>query len=112
MRVRVLGPLEVWNNGHWRGPGTPKQRAILAILLTANGDTVSLDHLIDTIWPEAPPRTAVNLIQGHIVRLRRALGDHVGNLLSIRSSGYRLILAPDDLDSTLFELQVREGTAA
>lgn len=83
--------------------GTPKQRAILAILLAAHGDTVSVDHLIDSVWLENPPRTAVNLIHGHIVRLRRVLGDHTGKLLFVRSSGYRLILAPEELDSALFE---------
>jgi cytochrome P450/DNA-binding SARP family transcriptional activator len=112
MRIRVLGPVEVRNDGHWHGPGTPKQRAILAALVAASGTTVSTDQLIDGVWHEDVPQTAVNLIQGHIARLRRALDDRFGKLLRTQTPGYRLVLAPEELDSTVFELLMRDGVAA
>lgn len=112
MRVRVLGPVEVRKDGRWQGPGTPKQRAILASLVAASGATVSTDELIDTLWHEDVPPTAVNLIQGHIARLRRALDDRLGKVLRTQAPGYRLVLAPEELDSTVFELLMRDGVAA
>jgi DNA-binding SARP family transcriptional activator len=112
MRIRVLGPVEVRDDDHWRAPGTPKQRTILAALVAASGTTVSADQLIDTVWPAGAPHTAVNLVQGHIARLRRALGDRSGRLLRTQTPGYRLVLAPEELDSAVFELLLRDGVAA
>lgn len=112
MRVRVLGPLEICSDGDWRWPGTAKQRSVLAALVVAGGKTVSVDQLTETVWSENVPPTAVNLIQGHVGYLRRALGDSFGEILRTRSPGYQLILSSGELDSSLFELMVKEGTAA
>ena len=34
---------------------------------------VRRDTMIDVLWGEAPPRTAVGLVQAHVSRLRRIL---------------------------------------
>jgi DNA-binding SARP family transcriptional activator len=47
VRFGILGPLEVEVDGRPVDAGTPKQRALLAMLLVARGQVVSLDRLID-----------------------------------------------------------------
>jgi DNA-binding SARP family transcriptional activator len=112
MRVRILGPLEIFDDGGWRRPGTAKQRSLLAALVVAGGNTVSTDQLIETLWNGRIPATAVNLIQGHVMRLRRALDDPSGELLRTQPGGYRLALPEGELDADVFEGLVKESMIA
>ena len=51
----VLGPLEVGADGRVLPLGSPKQRALLGLLLVHTNETVSRDRLIDELWAEALP---------------------------------------------------------
>ena len=55
MDYRILGPLEVCQDGRVLRLGGDKQRALLAILLLQAGEVVSADRLIDGLWGERPP---------------------------------------------------------
>lgn len=55
--------------------GAPKQRAVLAMLLLAQGRVVSVDRLIDAVWGDDPPASATASLQAYISNLRRALRD-------------------------------------
>ena len=70
---RILGPLEVVREGTPVELGPPRERALLALLLTRANVAVSRDRLIDELWPEEPPRSAVNVLQTYVSHLRRAL---------------------------------------
>ena len=73
MRFRVLGPLEVEADD---GPvvlGGPKERLLLALLLTRPNQVVSVEALVRGLWGEQPPPTAAKTLQSHVKRLRRAL---------------------------------------
>ena len=123
MRFRVLGPLEVEADD---GPvvlGGPKERLLLALLLTRPNQVVSVEALIRGLWGEQPPPTAAKTLQSHVKRLRRALEPGrargaAGQVLVTRQPGYLLRVAPGALDATRFEeltAQARralaEGTA-
>jgi len=58
VQFRVLGPLEVDDDGRRLDLGPPKQRAVLALLLLHANQVVSLDRLIDELWDEEPPPRA------------------------------------------------------
>ena len=73
MEYRILGPFEVSDNGRGIEIGGPKQRALLAVLLLHANEVVSPDLLIDELWGETPPATAVKTLQAHVSRLRKAL---------------------------------------
>lgn len=62
--VKVLGPLEATaGNGDPIDLGGPRQRAVLARLLTAGGDVVAIDRLIHDLWSGSePPRALASLI--------------------------------------------------
>src|SRR6201992_3836817 len=112
MRFRMLGPLEVQTGEDWTPICAPKWRAVLARLLLAAGQIVPTDTLIDEVWGDDPPARASNMISIYVLRLRRFIGDHEGQLLRTRSPGYQLRIGPDDLDTQRFTVLLRQGQQA
>ena len=55
MEFRILGPLEVTEDGREIRLGGVKQRALLALLLLNPNRVVSRDRLIDELWETDPP---------------------------------------------------------
>jgi DNA-binding SARP family transcriptional activator len=106
---RILGPLEVVENGRSVGLGSRKQRALLTLLVLHAGKVVSLDRLIDDLWHGEPPAAAAATVRSHISRLRSALG--ASRLLS-RAPGYALVLEPDELDAARGERLFADGREA
>ncbi|MDA0180142.1 winged helix-turn-helix domain-containing protein [Solirubrobacter phytolaccae] len=79
----------------------PRQRTLLAVLLLSHRhDTVTIDRLIDGLWGEHPPATAIKAAQVHISQLRRLLGPDV---IVTRPNGYALAVDPEALDLARFE---------
>ena len=72
MEFRVLGPLEVEEDGRVLKLGGAKQRALLALLLLHANEAVSRDRLIDELWSSTPPETASAAIQVYVSQLRKA----------------------------------------
>ena len=65
MDFRILGPLEVLDEGHAVTLGGSKQRALLALLLVHANETLTTDRLIDELWGESPPANAAKTVQMH-----------------------------------------------
>jgi predicted ATPase/DNA-binding SARP family transcriptional activator len=107
MRFGLLGPMAVTDGeGRQLALGAPKQRALLAILLLHANQDVTSDRLIELLWGEEAPRSAAKSLQVHVSRLRQALGDAgagEARRLTTTSAGYRLEVAPDELEVTRFE---------
>ena len=111
MQFRILGALSVVGNGRVAALGPPKQRALLAILLTRVGEVVPVERLMDLLWGAAPPRTADHSIQIYASDLRRAFAPLGGSdRLVTRHHGYVLDCDPDSVDAWRFERLVKEGT--
>ena len=70
MEFRLLGPLEVRAGDGPLPLGGAKQRALLALLLLNANRVVSRERLIDELWGEDPPETAVKTVQ--VLRLAAA----------------------------------------
>lgn len=109
MRVRVLGTMEVGDGRQWHAVPGQKCRAVLARLLAAAPDAVTLDQLVDEVWGEHPPKTAPTQIHAHVLKLRRLLDDADGRVLVTAKPGYRLDLGPQDVDAQVFEAAVTDG---
>jgi DNA-binding SARP family transcriptional activator len=107
MEFRILGPLEVVDRGRVVSLGGPKQRALLGALLLTPNRAVSVDRLIDVLWPTGPPSATANALQFHVSQLRKALGD--GELIVTREPGYLIRIEPDQLDLLRFERLVAEA---
>lgn len=108
----VLGPLvAVPDGGVPVDLGTPKARAVLAVLLCRPGRVVSVDALVDALWPQAPPTAAVKNVQLYVYQLRRALGDAAR--ISRRAGGYVLAAESHEIDALRFAcLMERHRVAA
>jgi hypothetical protein len=65
VEYRILGPLEVEVGGRSLPIGGPKQRTLLAMLLLGANRVVSVARLVDAVWGEAPPTTAIAQVQGY-----------------------------------------------
>jgi DNA-binding SARP family transcriptional activator/ABC-type branched-subunit amino acid transport system substrate-binding protein len=113
---RILGPLEVLDDGRPVDLGGPKQRALLAALLLRANEVVSQDTLIDDLWGESPPATAPKTLQAYVSRLRKALAganDAVPSArLETQGHGYVLRIAPEALDAHVFQRRLEEGRQA
>ncbi|MFI7117321.1 BTAD domain-containing putative transcriptional regulator [Amycolatopsis sp. NPDC049868] len=73
VRIQVLGSLRVWLDGAEVDLGPPARRAVLGLLVLAGGEAMSKQELVDALWGERPPRSAVNVLQTHVKHLRRLL---------------------------------------
>ena len=89
--------------------GSPKQRALLAVLLLHRGEPVSSDRLIDALWGERAPASAIKIVQGYVSNLRKVLGD---GLLVAQGRGYRMRAERGQTDVDRFESLVAEGRRA
>src|SRR5438067_7850430 len=100
MEYRALGSLEVRDGEGLLPLGGAKQRALLALLLLSANRVVSRERLIDELWGDEPPETAVTSVQVYVSRLRKLLP--AGRLVT-QSPGYLLRVEPDELDLERFE---------
>jgi DNA-binding SARP family transcriptional activator/predicted ATPase len=108
----VLGPVELHDDaGGTIKLGGEKPRAVLAYLALHVGRTVSVSSLIDGVWGDSAPETAVNTLQVHVSSLRRALSP-TGTTIERLDGGYRLSLPAASIDLHVFEAMVSEGRAA
>src|SRR4051812_30506608 len=102
MDVHLLGPVQAFHEGRPVHLGAPKERALLAILALHAPATVPMDALVEGLWGEDPPPTAVKLVQLYVSHLRRALGPD-GAAIVTHKHGYALAVAPQAVDSRRFE---------
>src|SRR5262245_66328291 len=99
--IRVLGPLSVSVDGQIVAIGSPKQRAVLAML--ALHGRVSLDALADELWRETPPASLAATVHTLVSRLRRTLVA-AGSGLTFSADGgvYVMNATPDQVDVRRF----------
>ncbi|MGY4767165.1 BTAD domain-containing putative transcriptional regulator [Kribbella sp. CWNU-51] len=107
MQVRVLGGMELVVDGSAVDLGGLKSRALLAILVVADGHAVSVDRLVDLLWGEDPPAKALVSLHAYVARLRRLLEPvreprAPATVLVSRAPGYALMLDSIDVDARRF----------
>ncbi|QKV97406.1 tetratricopeptide repeat protein [Streptomyces sp. NA02950] len=103
----MLGPVRAWRGADELELGPPKQRALLALLLVRAGQPVALGEIVDVLWAQDPPSSAVNVVQRHVGAVRRMLepglpAKAAGSRLVRSSGGYRLNTETDTLDLVEF----------
>jgi DNA-binding SARP family transcriptional activator len=108
MEFRILGPLEVVDGDRSLSLGGPRQRALLALLLTRTNEVVSTDRLIDELWGAHPPKKALNTIQYYVSKLRAMLG---ADRIRTRPPGYSIRVELEELDLLRFEQLLDVGDA-
>jgi DNA-binding winged helix-turn-helix (wHTH) protein len=115
VRIGLLGTLAVQDGG-----GRPvrigghRVRLLLIMLALDAGKVVPAYSLIERLWEEEPPANSGNALQSLVSRLRTVLrqaglGDQV---VESHPAGYRLAVAPDQVDAVAFEALARQGSQA
>jgi Bacterial transcriptional activator domain len=99
MEFRILGPLEVLEDGRHIDLGGAKQRALLAVLLLHANEVVSTDALIDALWEEDTPESGRKALRVYVSGLRKVLGK---DRLETKAAGYLLRIEDGELDLELF----------
>jgi predicted ATPase/DNA-binding SARP family transcriptional activator len=117
MEFRILGPVEASRDGQSLLPHGSRQQALLATLLLHANQVVSRTRLIDDVWGEAPPETAMKMVHMYVSELRKLLepdsmAEGAWHVLVTRASGYMLRIEPDQLDAHRFARLIEEGRAA
>ncbi len=115
VEFRILGPLEVLDGARPvllpRGRG----RALLALLVLHAGEVVSTERLIDELWGETPPPTAVKALHGLVSALRRRVkfvrSDDRCGVLETKPPGYVLTIDREQVDANRFQRLVEEATS-
>lgn len=106
VEIRLLGPFQVVVAGQPVHIGSPKQRAVLALLALQAGRVVPAETLCDLIWDDDHPASPPAALQSLISRLRAALSPDV---LLTREPGWVLDIEASAVDALLF--QERAGRA-
>src|SRR5690349_12015441 len=111
----VLGPLQISVNRQPVPLGTPKQCAVLALLLINRNRPVSRDSIIAAIWDEdAPEADAIHNLHVYVANLRKVLGSagvDPKTVLASARPGYQLN-ASDTLDLDRFNTEKAAGAQA
>ena len=105
----VLGTLQVGRDGRCVDLGSPKQRAVLGLLLAAAPAPVATEDLVEEIWGDAGPADPVRSLQVYVSGLRGALGD--ARLLERTAAGYRLLVDPQQVDAEVFTTSAARAAA-
>lgn len=105
--LRVLGAVDAVGPGGRAALQGNRQRAILGVLALHVGTVLPVPRLIDALWGEDPPRTAVRTLHSHVARIRQALAAcGFPPVLVTKDAGYALATAPTVIDVHRFEQQV------
>ncbi|MFI1990854.1 BTAD domain-containing putative transcriptional regulator [Actinoplanes sp. NPDC020271] len=113
---QILGPLRFRRDGAEQEIGPPQQSHVLALLLAGAGRPVSAGELIDMVWGEEAPMSALNILHKYVGSLRRLLEPallprETGAYLLRRGNGYALAADPDAVDLSRFRHLVRSARA-
>ncbi|MFF2400850.1 AfsR/SARP family transcriptional regulator [Streptomyces goshikiensis] len=107
----VLGSLEVRAGGARIRLGGPISERVLATLLLDPGRVMPIGRLVEAAWDDEPPATAAHQVRKAVADLRQRIPDG-GRLIVTEGAGYRVAVAPERLDLSLFALRLRQARAA
>lgn len=112
VEIRVLGSVEAEIRGAYVSLGPRQQRLVLGVLALETGRLVSVDRLVELVWPVSVPRTAGHAVRVCVSRLRAALAGAEGLEIVAKGPGYLLRTDPGRIDAHRFRELVERSRAA
>jgi DNA-binding SARP family transcriptional activator len=119
----VLGPVQIRADGKLVVLPV-KPRTLLAVLVLDAGRMASRDRLMAALWPRTPPASAARVLRTYVSAVRQSLGLSGLGLsgpglsgpelprLAAVGGGYRLEVAPVDVDRLVFAGLAERGRRA
>jgi len=105
--VRLLGPVEVFVEGSFQPVPGLRRTAVLAALALYPGEVLGIDRLVDIVWGDEAPASALTTLHTHVWHLRRLLGRN--DVITAQSPGYLLDVAGDATDVQTAQLLNRQA---
>lgn len=105
----ILGPLRVTRDGVDVPVTAAKQRTLALLFATRPLEILSVDRLVDMLWPDDPPESARKLVHVYVSQLRTSFGS---DAIVTVAGGYRLGGSPASIDAQRFELLCKEAQQA
>ncbi len=118
IRIELLGPLSVRINHTPVMPRAAKPRQVLALLALNAGRVVTVSTLMEELWGNRQPPSALTTLQTYILESRRRIAAAMGPdhdpkwILVTRHDGYMLDFPTDNIDVMRFERLAEAGRAA
>ena len=114
MEFRLLGPLEVAEDGRTVSLGGSRASALFALLLLHRNEVLAIDRIVEELWPDRPPKTGGQVVRVYVSHLRKALEPNrlrsdQHQVLLTRRNGYVLRVDNGQLDVDLFETLREDG---
>ncbi|MGN9815707.1 SAV_2336 N-terminal domain-related protein [Streptomyces sp. SD11] len=94
-RYRLLGPVRISRRLRTLPANSPREQALLSMLLLRHGRTVTYDELTAGLWGQRPPQRAGRLLATYAKGLRDTLGPGV---VATTADGYALYATPHTID--------------
>ncbi len=116
MRFNLLGHVHVINDAGRLIPlKSSKATQLLALLLLRRHEVVGSGVLIEELWADDPPRSAMTTLQTYVYHTRRLLAEHQvtageRELVLTRPPGYFALIDDDELDVMIVERLIRTGS--
>ena len=116
VRIGVFGGLRLWRSGIEITVSPSRHRVVLAELISAGGNIVGINELVDVLWQQDPPASAVNQVHRIVGQLRRSLEPGLvphasGRMIVAAGSGYRVAVDRLECDLYHFRRLVRRAAA-
>lgn len=120
IEIRVLGPLELMCGEHSAAPTAPKPRSVLALLLLHGNQTVPVPDLVNELWGDEPPASAMTTLQTYILHLRKLLSSALSlstsavarSVLITAPGGYQFRSEAADFDLPRYQQVAADGRRA
>jgi DNA-binding SARP family transcriptional activator len=117
VEFRVLGQLEAVIADRVVDLGRPKQRTLLALLVSQVGRPVTVDSMLEALWSGHPPPSAMTSLQAYVANLRKSLEPDRAprtppTVLRTLPQGYVLDARFADVDVHRFDEHAKAGWTA
>jgi len=117
VQFSLLGPVRAWRRPAELDLGPSRQRAILALLLVRANQLVPVEDMVELLWGQHPPGSAVNTIHKYIGAIRRLLEPGLearasGRWLTRHGGAYRLAADESMSDLIAFRRMVKDAGRA
>ncbi|MFH8408785.1 BTAD domain-containing putative transcriptional regulator [Streptomyces sp. NPDC018019] len=109
MDFRLLGPVSAFAGDVPVPLGPPKRRAVLALLVLAEGSPVGAERITEALWDTEPPTHARTIVYGHVSALRGLLHPEPAAYVATEGGGYALHAPPESADVWRFRDLVRRA---
>jgi len=109
MAVLVLGRPAVRAGDAVLRPARRMARVLLGMFALRPNRRLSLEWIVDGLWPERPPASAAANVRSHIAALRGLLTADDGTAIETLDDGYALVTGRTGVDALWFEHLVHEG---